>query len=68
MTEVKKMQIRQANPGTYYLILYVRNADECIALDDDGFLAKMLTRVVGTWEVVENADVDNFLEKVFKNL
>ena len=66
--KVEKGQIRQAKPGIYYLILYVRNDGECIVLDDDGFIVKKLTRVVGTWKVVENVDVDEFLERICENL
>ena len=66
--DVKKGQIRSSDSGRYYLVLYVKNSDECLISTQNGVLVRTPTRDVSAWDVIENADADDFLEKVFENL
>ena len=66
--DVKKGQIRRSDSGRYYLVLYVKNDTECLISTQNGVLVRALTRDVSAWDVIENADVDDFLERVFENL
>ena len=66
--DVKKGQVRRSDSGRYHLVFYVKNDDECLILTENGILVRTPTRDVCTWDVVENADVDEFLERVFENL
>ena len=67
-SDVEKGQIRRSDSGRYHLVFYVENYDECLILTENGILVRTPTRDVSTWDVVENADVDEFLERVFENL
>ena len=66
--DVKKGQIRRSDSGRYYLVLYVKNSDDCLISTENGVVVRALTQNVRTWDVVEDADVDEFLERVFENL
>ena len=66
--DVKKGQVRRSDSGRYHLVFYVKNDDECLILTENGILVRTPTRDVCTWDVVENVDVDEFLERVFENL
>lgn len=66
--DVKKRQIRRSDSGRCHLVFYVKNDDECLILTENGILVRTPTRDVGTWEVEENVDVDEFLERVIENL
>ena len=66
--DVKKGQIRRSDSGRCHLVFYVKNNDECLILTENGILVRTPTRDVSTWDVVENADVDEFLERMIENL
>lgn len=77
MTNVKKQQIRCTPSGYYYMVLYVDHRidpenDSCIILDMNGVLRKELTKVVDTWKLISDPDVENksdlFLKELFENL
>ena len=67
-SDVEKGQIRRSDSGRYYLVLYVKNSDDCLISTENGVLVRALTQNVRTWDVVEDADVGEFLERVFENL
>lgn len=50
------------------MVLYVKNSDECLISTENGVIVRALTQNISTWDVVENADEDKFLERVFENL
>ena len=66
--DVKKWQIRRSDTGRHYLVLYVKNSSECLISTENGVLVRALIRDVSTWDVVEDADVDEFLGRVLENL
>ena len=63
--DVEKGQIRwDTCRGRSWLILYAdKKSNWCMALDKDGNVEKLAVGVVCTWDVEENVNVDEFLER-----
>ena len=77
MINVKKKQIRRTPSGDYCMVLYINRRldpenDSCIILDENGALRKELNKVVDTWILISDPDVEHkcdlFLKEVFENL
>ena len=69
MTKVNHIEIKRAQSGRQYLILYVESKDtefdETVILGDDGYLTKISRDIVESLEQVKRIDTDIFLETEF---
>lgn len=78
MTNIKKQQIRRTPSGDYYIVIYIDHRidpenESCIILDTNGVLRKELSKVIGTWDLISDPNIepykcDLFLKELFKNL
>lgn len=69
ITKVNHIEIKRAQSGRQYLILYVESKDtdfdETVILGDDGYLTKISRDIVESLEQVKRIDTDIFLETEF---
>ena len=69
MTKVSRIEIKRAQSGRQYLVLYVESKDkefdETVILGDDGYLTKISSDIVESLEQVKRIDTDIFLETEF---
>ena len=78
MANVKRNQIRRTSDGDYCMVLYINRRidpenDSCIILFEDGTLRKELSKVVDSYTLISDPDIephkcDLFLKEVFENL
>lgn len=68
ITKVSRIEIKRAQSGRQYLVLYIENKDkdfdETIILSDDGYLTKILRDIVESLEQVKR---DNNIENIVFN-
>lgn len=69
ITKVSHIEIKRAQSGRQYLVLYVESKetgfDETVILGDDGYLTKISRDIVESLEQVKRIDTDIFLERDF---
>ena len=69
ITKVNRIEIKRAQSGRQYLVLYVESKDadfdETVILGDDGYPEKISRDIVESLEQVKRIDTDIFLETEF---
>ena len=69
ITKVSRIEIKRAQSGRQYLVLYAKSKDkefdETVILGDDGYLTKISRDIVESLEQVKRIDTDLFFETEF---
>ena len=69
ITKVNRIEIRSAQSGRQYLVLYIENKDtdfdETFILGDDGYLTKISRDIIESMRQVKRIDTDLYFDREF---